>query len=609
MKKIFYLFSKSLLSKLALAALLFVGSSSAAMGDTVIVDGNTIADGWKNGGAPGKSCSQNSTNGVTFFTTTEGQLTAQGNYSWHSINSNNKIEITTGQTIVLKLKGRSSSAKYEFSYSADNSTFSNVKNSIGLTNDFEEYVIENIEGTFYLYFWTYGIDIQSIIIKDATTPVLSVSPTTADFGSLATGDTKTYTVSNTGAGTIDVTISNSNPTDFTISKTSMNNISGGSSETFTISFNYDPESLGEKSATITVTPTYDENAAIQILATATALSDNDPKLTVIPAEDVNLGTVYSGSTTYTVTNSGTGSMTVNIASDNNDFTVSPTTVEGLGHGESETFTVTYTFAGTAEKLGLNTANITVTPTYEGGEAKTYQVSATSNTTMTLDEDNPTTVNYGSKAYLHVKYEPSAGWNTISMPFVLKNNTMNNMDKIFGEGWKAYALSSYNDGVLTFSKVSSSSTIDNGKPYLVYIAEKPTHPNGVLLNDISTTGNNPSSTSNNGATFKGTYVTKTYNEATDVETPWYGVTPSGKVMKAGAGANIKGYRAYFTGISAPSTPDARISIVFEDDGETTDLDFVKMVDPEATDVYTLSGQKVKKGSKGIYIVNGRKVVIK
>ena len=80
------------------------------------------------------------------------------------------------------------------------------------------------------------------------------------------------------------------------------------------------------------------------------------------------------------------------------------------------------------------------------------------------------------------------------------------------------------------------------------------------------------------------------------------------MKAGTGAAIKGYRAYFTGISAPAT-GAHISIVIDDEGGTTDLGFVKMVDPEAENVYTLSGQKVKKGSKGIYIVNGRKVVIK
>ena len=88
---------------------------------------------------------------------------------------------------------------------------------------------------------------------------------------------------------------------------------------------------------------------------------------------------------------------------------------------------------------------------------------------------------------------------------------------------------------------------------------------------------------------------------------YGLTPGGKIMKAGSGASLKGYRAYFTGISAPSTGVKMI--VIDEEGGETDLGIVKMVDEKANDVYTLAGQKVQKGRKGIYIVNGKKVVIK
>ena len=89
---------------------------------------------------------------------------------------------------------------------------------------------------------------------------------------------------------------------------------------------------------------------------------------------------------------------------------------------------------------------------------------------------------------------------------------------------------------------------------------------------------------------------------------YGVTSSGKVMQGGENSDIKGYRAYFTGISAPAN-GARPTIVIEDDGTTTDLGFVKMVDENAKDVYTLSGQRIQKAGKGLYIVNGRKVIVK
>ena len=148
----------------------------------------------------------------------------------------------------------------------------------------------------------------------------------------------------------------------------------------------------------------------------------------------------------------------------------------------------------------------------------------------------------------------------------------------------------------------------GTPYLVYIESAPIHSNGVLLKNPYTQGNNPSNMSKGGATFQGTYTTKTYNSENDEANPWYGVTPAGKVMKASTGASVKGYHAYFTGISAPA--GARVSIVIDEgEGETTDLGFVKLVDENAKDIYTLSGQRVQKGRKGIYIVNGRKVVIK
>ena len=441
-------------------------------------------------------------------------------------------------------------------------------------------------------------------VPEQTNPKLEVSPSSITFGAMHVDGTTTITVTNTGVGTMDVTIASDNTADFTLSTTSLTEIGAGESQTFNVTFNYDSSNLGEKDATITVTPSYNINDAVTINVTANAVSDNDPQLSVSPDENVNLGDVYRGEATFTVTNIGTGQMSVNIASDNSDFIVTPSKIEGLGNNQSGTFTVSYTFGAIAEKIGVNNASITVTPTYSGGVVKTYQVSATSNASMTLDEDNVTTVNYGTKDYILVKYQPSAGWNTISMPFVLRTSLMNNMDAIFGVGWKAYTLSSYSNGTLSFSKVSESANVNYGTPYLVYISDAPVHPNGVLLADISTYGNNPSSTSKNGITFQGTYVRKDYVDGDD----WYGVTSSGQVLQAGEGAYVKGYRAYFTGIQPP-TNGARVSIVLEGDGTTTDLGFVKMVDKDATDVYTLSGQKVQKAGKGLYIVNGRKVVIK
>jgi hypothetical protein len=56
-------------------------------------------------------------------------------------------------------------------------------------------------------------------------------------------------------------------------------------------------------------------------------------------------------------------------------------------------------------------------------------------------------------------------------------------------------------------------------------------------------------------------------------------------------------------------DARTFIGFDDEGTTTAIDRIaaeKMVNGE---VYNLQGQRVAQPTKGLYIVNGKKVVMK
>lgn len=232
--------------------------------------------------------------------------------------------------------------------------------------------------------------------------------------------------------------------------------------------------------------------------------------------------------------------------------------------------------------------------------------------LVLDENTPTALQSTTKTEkVQLNYSAKSGWNTICVPFQLKKmSTYEHLTTIFGEEWQAYTLSSYDDGgrTLAFANAlpSITSSINPNTPILVYAPKAVAHPEGIELTSNVEVSYNTESLSNtqNGATFQGTYTTKTYQELDD----WYGVTTSGQIKKAGEGAYVKGYRAYFTGIAAPD-PGARISLVIEGDEGTTDLGFVRVVDPEAKDVYTLSGQKVEKASKGIYIVNGRKVVIK
>lgn len=339
----------------------------------------------------------------------------------------------------------------------------------------------------------------------------------------------------------------------------------------------------------------------------TTFSYEDATLPILsitePAEGNAFGYVTENTTrTYTVKNIGAGSMNVNVESSDAAFSVSTSSLTGITNdGTGKTFNVTFNYNSSAPQP--HTADIIITPTFDGGEAQSVSVSAGPD--VELNENKEPAYISGPNKSVYVKYTAQNKWNTICMPISLSGN----MDNIFGTGWKAYTLSSYENNTLTFTRDNYLSTTAN--PYLVYVETANSPANGFVIESTLVYNNAARSTNPSGTTavFQGTYSTKTYNALTDEESPWYGVTPSGKVMKAGSEASVKGYRAYFTGISAPAD-GARISIVIDDEeGETTDLGFVKMVDENAKDIYTLSGQRVQKGRKGIYIVNGRKVVIK
>lgn len=102
------------------------------------------------------------------------------------------------------------------------------------------------------------------------------------------------------------------------------------------------------------------------------LNMNAPKMEVTPDEKAAFGKVTANAEkTYTVANVGTGELTVNIASDNEEFTVSPAQL--VITDEAKTFTVTYNY--TEGNYGAKTANITVTPTYNEAAAKTIVATA------------------------------------------------------------------------------------------------------------------------------------------------------------------------------------------------------------------------------------------
>lgn len=92
-----------------------------------------------------------------------------------------------------------------------------------------------------------------------------------DFGLLTANATHTYTVANTGTGTLSVTIT-SDGTDFTVSPVSLE-VVGGETATFDVTFHFPEEEFGEKTGTITVTPA---NAGLSPISITVKAMTKDP---------------------------------------------------------------------------------------------------------------------------------------------------------------------------------------------------------------------------------------------------------------------------------------------------------------------------------------------
>lgn len=87
--------------------------------------------------------------------------------------------------------------------------------------------------------------------------------------------------------------------------------------------------------------------------------------------------------------------------------------------------------------------------------------------------------------------------------------------------------------------------------------------------------------------------------------------SGELSSASVNGNIGGFRAYF---EIPSSASARPMAIF-DDGETTDISELLATQKQMENrvIYNLNGQRMSPSTaglhKGLYIVNGKKVIIK
>ena len=268
----------------------------------------------------------------------------------------------------------------------------------------------------------------------------------------------------------------------------------------------------------------------------------------------------------------------------------------IAANESKVIYVTCTPTTSGDEVNMH-----VEVEYAGGTLSTSPVTrnVAAITYLTLDETSSEPFDYGTYDNVTLKRKFNTGWNTVCLPF-----TISDVEAFFGAGAKAYKFSSYTDGNLGFSTVT---TLTASYPYIVYVPTAITDDIALTNITIASSDDKAWYTYMSGAYFRGTYApvaagawTKNAND--DII---YGVVgATGRIQQAGTTASIKGFRAYFDLPASASAP----SISFED--AATGIKTVITADElnQNGEVYNLNGQKVQNAHKGLYIVNGRKVVV-
>jgi hypothetical protein len=268
-----------------------------------------------------------------------------------------------------------------------------------------------------------------------------------------------------------------------------------------------------------------------------------------------------------------------------------------------------TATGTVAANGTETLIITATPNapavdgiemhieveYAGGILATEPVTryVAALTYLTLDETSSEAVVAGTYDYVTLKRTFAEGWNTVCLPF-----TISDVEAFFGEGAVAYDFTSYTDGMLNFTKVTS---LTASIPYVVYVPKAIVEPMKLQNITISSYNTEGFYRTSNNAKFQGTYAPIAAGawEASGVV---YGLTSEAKIAKAGASASIKGFRAYF---DLPAGAEVK---ALRFDGLETG---VRTISADEVDgqLFDINGRKVSKTQRGIYVVNGKKVIVK
>lgn len=255
----------------------------------------------------------------------------------------------------------------------------------------------------------------------------------------------------------------------------------------------------------------------------------------------------------------------------------------IGNGNSGT-------CGTITIGGINKSSISESPyTYF-----TLADSKDNSSTLTTYNDNKKKVDVTLKRTLQ-----TSGWNTFCAPFSIAKPSGWTLKKLTGSSFDN------STGILTLN-FEDASSIEVGKPYLVRVAanvENPTFESVIITNGTTTT-----------ETTNADFVpVMNPTSLTSGNKKVLFVTGGNKLTYPSTTGNINGFRAYFY-LKGDAAKARAFSMSFDDEGtgiteiydlQTYDLRF------DSDGIYTLDGRRIEgqPTAKGMYIQNGRKVIVK
>ena len=207
----------------------------------------------------------------------------------------------------------------------------------------------------------------------------------------------------------------------------------------------------------------------------------------------------------------------------------------------------------------------------------------------------------------VKRTLKAGsWNTFALPFDVDATKLAALKMMKGVTVKELSSATLDASTLTLNFVDAMS-IEAGKPYLVKVTSD---------FDLSSNAFPNAEVSKDAVPFTSTDVDfiptlgATTIEGSDTKAVLFLAANNTLLNPSALPANIKGFRAYFQ-LKGEAASLARAFSIDFGDGETTGI---KAIDNGQLTIdndryYDLQGRKVNAAQKGVYIQNGKKVIIK